>query len=181
MPPLRGIMSNLRDWSDNIKSERFCVLRFWLLGGRDIFVYLSPLPAALVSSTSRRPGRDRRVLCPGDSMELGIGLARGSRGSIKQAPWPTTVYDRPRLVTVAWSKSSRFYFSLLRYFLHGSFVSKRGLRRTTHLQSRIIGPATFTHAPSKVDANKFIRRTDQGGGKRAQVNKNIATTKKPKT
>src|SRR6516164_1903403 len=25
-------------------------------------------------------------------------------GSTKKAPWPTTVYDRPRLVTVAWSK-----------------------------------------------------------------------------
>jgi hypothetical protein len=39
-------VSNLRDWSGHIKPERFCILRFWLRGGRDILVYLNPhLPA----------------------------------------------------------------------------------------------------------------------------------------
>jgi hypothetical protein len=39
---------------------------------------------------SRRPGQSRN--CPRALLE-------------KNTPWPTTVYDRPRLVTVAWSKS----------------------------------------------------------------------------
>jgi len=30
-------MSNLRDWTENVKLERFCVLRSCFGGGRDIF------------------------------------------------------------------------------------------------------------------------------------------------
>ena len=40
MPRLRGIMSNLRDRSGDLKPERFCVLRSCIAGGRDILVCL---------------------------------------------------------------------------------------------------------------------------------------------
>ena len=40
MPPLRGISPNVRDWSGDVKSERFCALRSYFGGGRDILVYL---------------------------------------------------------------------------------------------------------------------------------------------
>ena len=47
MPPLRGIMSNLRDWSGNVRPGRFCLLRSCFGGGRDILAWL-------ISSTTRR-------------------------------------------------------------------------------------------------------------------------------
>jgi len=40
VPRLRGIMSNLRDWGGNVKPKRFCVLRSYFDGGRDILVCL---------------------------------------------------------------------------------------------------------------------------------------------
>jgi hypothetical protein len=53
MPPLRGIMSNVKDRRDNVKPGRFCVLYSYFGGGRDILVCLNvgrtPLPASLVS------------------------------------------------------------------------------------------------------------------------------------
>jgi hypothetical protein len=39
---LRGIMSNLKDWTVNAKPERFSVLRSYFDGGRDFLVYLMP-------------------------------------------------------------------------------------------------------------------------------------------
>ena len=60
---LRGIMSNLRDWSGNVKPKRFCVLRSCFGGGRSIVVCLTrsgilrhaPLPAALICRSASRP------------------------------------------------------------------------------------------------------------------------------
>src|SRR5215468_4606617 len=41
MPPLRGIMSNVKDRRDNVKPGRFCVLHSYFGGGRDILVCLT--------------------------------------------------------------------------------------------------------------------------------------------
>jgi hypothetical protein len=40
MPRLRGIVSNLKGRSGDVKAARFCVLRFWFGGDRDILVCL---------------------------------------------------------------------------------------------------------------------------------------------
>ena len=40
MLPLRGVMSNVKDRRGNVKPGRFCVLRSYFGGGRDILVYL---------------------------------------------------------------------------------------------------------------------------------------------
>jgi len=46
---LRGIMSNLKDWTVNAKPERFCVLRSYFGVGRVFLVYMM--------SDARRPRR----------------------------------------------------------------------------------------------------------------------------
>jgi hypothetical protein len=40
MPPLRGVIANVKDRRGNVKPGRFCVLRSYFGGGRDILVYL---------------------------------------------------------------------------------------------------------------------------------------------
>ena len=43
MPRLRGIMSNLKDRSGDVKPDRFYVLRICFGGGRDILVCLNAM------------------------------------------------------------------------------------------------------------------------------------------
>jgi hypothetical protein len=68
MPPLRGIMSNVKDRRDNVKPGRFCVLHSYFGGGHDILVCLnvgrSPLPAALVSLAPINVSCRGILLCP---------------------------------------------------------------------------------------------------------------------
>src|SRR5262249_1817391 len=76
-------MSNLRDWSGNVKPKRFCVLRSCFGGGRNILVCLiaSGIPAALDRTLHPR-NRPRTIV----TLHSTITFAAESGRKLR---WPT--------------------------------------------------------------------------------------------
>jgi hypothetical protein len=94
MPPLRGIMSDVKDRRDNVKPGRFCVLHSYFGGGSDILVCLN----VGRSPRKRRP----RHYNADHGLVLGVGGVSGpERANKRQMQATSTTLDVSQIRTRA--------------------------------------------------------------------------------